>query len=168
MALPAIEIRDVRARLDAESLVRRQPQVVVDAVILRLSERGLTLVLPPGAPLAVDRITQDRVLFRVNIRGVEGIVHAQPRVTPSGRLRVELVSVRALFLPFFPVPLSLVGEMIGRFLPRKPGLFLGEGNQIEIDLAVVLREGAGLEALHLPPLRAVGAGDGVVELRFWN
>src|SRR5438067_2001191 len=147
---PAVELVRLRAWIDPGSLVERKLRVEVEAALLRLSREGLVRGLPPDAPIGIDRITPDRAHLRLNIKGLSAALEMRPVVSAAGRLRLELISVRAGFLP---IPLSIAHAAIGRWLPSQPGLHAGEGNEVEIDLGEVL----ALVGVTLPPLQAARA-----------
>lgn len=157
---PAVEIGDLRAQVDPAALVERRVQAEIEGGWIRISGNGLTLLLPPAAPLKVERLAPGRGILRVNLMGVDWIAEVKPVVTPSGRLRLEAVGFRLASIPI-PVPLALVHAGLGR-LPQLPGLHLGEGKEVEIDLGEIL----ATVGISFPPLQAAQAGDGYLELRF--
>ncbi len=133
--------------------------VRLTAGFLRISDAGLRGLIPPGVPLMGDRIEEGRVHFRVIYRGVEGAVQARPEVSPAGRLRLEIISARALI---FPIPASMITFLFSSMAPDKPGIHAGEGGHPEIDLGEILAP-AGIT---LPPLRHVHSGRGELVLTF--
>jgi hypothetical protein len=160
---PALEISGVAGELDAAALGRRRVALRVTAGVLRLSEAGLALLLPPALPLKLERIADGRVLLRGRVRvpvigDVDALAEIRPRLA-GGRIRLEVVAVRAGMLP---VPPSAIGFLLRGRLPDKPGLSLGEGDTLEIDLAAVLAP-LGIE---LPVPSALGVTGGMIELNF--
>jgi hypothetical protein len=47
-------------------------------------------------------------------------------------------------------------------LPELPGVSITEDEQIDVDLTQL----AGPHGIHLPPLKAIGAGEGILEIDF--
>lgn len=156
---PAVEIGDLRASLDPAALAERRLQAGIEGGWIRISEDGLGLLLPPTAPLKVERLAPNQATLRVNVKGA-WIAEVRPVVSPAGRLRLEALGFRLASIPI-PVPLALVRAALDR-LPRLPGLHLGEGKEIEIDLGEIL----GMVGISLPPLQAAHATEGFLELRF--
>src|SRR5687768_12917295 len=99
MPPPAVELSDLRARLDPAALVERRVEVEVEGGSARISGEGLVLLLPPSVPVRVERLAPDHATLRLSISGLEGVVEVRPVATPQGRLRLELLSARAGFLP---------------------------------------------------------------------
>ena len=159
-----LELSGLRATVETEALAERQVRLHVESGLLRLSPHGLTLLLPPGTPVAIRRVIPGRLLLHgsVDYRGnrLTGDAEVVPRVTTRGRIRLEVVSFRAL--GFIPVPIAGVTWFLRTRLSGKLGVHFGEGDHLEIDLAEILRT-IGVD---LPPLKAAHAGDGVAELEF--
>jgi len=155
MALPAIQVAGLTATVDAEELAERRLRLHIRSGVLMLSEFGLARLLPPSLPLQVDRIAPARLLLRVDFRGRIMSVEVRPRLLSTGRIRLELGGLVGLFAPV----------LIGLFRERlagKPGLDVGEDNQLELDLAEILRP----LGIYLPPPTGLQLADGYLQILF--
>ena len=164
MPAQGLELTRLRATVDMAALAERQVRLHVEGGLLRLTQAGLTKLLPPGFPLSVRGISQGRILLngRFEVLGIMVGADAEvvPTTTSQGRLRLEVVSVRAG--GFLTVPKPVVIWAIRSKLPNRPGIRIDEADRLEIDAAVVLQP----LGVTFPPLRAVHAADGVLEVEF--
>jgi hypothetical protein len=165
---PGLQIVTLQAELDPEALAEGRAALKVERVRLRFSVEGLALVLPPGAPVSVERLRGGHAFLRVRRGSLAAVVEVWPTVSPSGRLRLEPVSVRAGLLP---LPRAAVAVVLGRLreeLMQKPGLHVAEGNVAEIDLGEILWYLAGKigASVELPRLQTARAGEGILELEY--
>ena len=157
-------IAGVRGEVDAEALARREVAFRVDALRLFLSEAALKLLVPPGKPLAIQRVTGGRLFLRLVWSGPDVTVEALPRVSSQGRLRLEPTAFRAGFLPLPTAVLSALLGFVRERLSGLPGLHLSQDNVVEIDLGEILR--SKVPGVSLPPLYNVRVSEGAVELEY--
>ncbi|HTE17136.1 MAG TPA: hypothetical protein VK689_02010 [Armatimonadota bacterium] len=159
-----IELSGLRATVGTDALAERQVRLQVEGGLLRLSPRGLTLLLPPGTPVAIHRIIPGRLLLRgsVDLLGMAVGFDAEvaPGATSDGRVRLQVVAVRAA--GFLPVPVPAVIRILRTKLSHLPGIRFTAEDRMEIDLAEILRP----LGVFLPPLKSAHARDGVAELEF--
>ncbi|MCC2672778.1 MAG: hypothetical protein K0Q72_5250 [Armatimonadetes bacterium] len=141
----------VRATLDPVDLVRREARLRIEAGRLYLSEQGLALLLPPGVPLKLERITPGVLHVRVGSGLLSTSAQVRPRVTEGGLLRLEIGGLVGLFLP-----------LIRDRIQAKPGIRAVDSSGIVIDLSEI----AALAGIDVPPLRAARAGEAIAELEF--
>jgi outer membrane protein assembly factor BamB len=159
MAAPAIQASGLRARVHEKALLDGRCRIRLEGGRLRISEDGLRMLIPPGAPVALQGLAPGRVVLQVDFKLAGAVAEIRLFVTPEGRLGLELGSVEAGILP---VPSSLAAAVVRELLPEQPWLRSGPGARWEVDFAQ-LAAPAGLE---LPPLAAARAGGGAVELEF--
>jgi hypothetical protein len=159
--MSALQLTGFRATVDAASVASRRPELTVEAARLRLSEEGLRCLIPVEAPLdiSLDRIAPGRILFGGKLWGFPFTAEVRLSTGPSGCLRSELVAVRAGFItiPGFAVLMAFRSR-----LPQIPGLVVTEDDQIDVDLSQL----AAPHGVRLPPLKAIGAGEGILEIDF--
>jgi hypothetical protein len=164
--MPALglELTRLRATVDTASLAEQQVRLHVEGGLLRLSQAGLAQLLPPGVPLSVRGISQGRILLNGKYEVMGIAVGADAEIaagaTSQGRLLLEVVSVRGA--GFLTVPRSLVIWGIRNKLPNRPGIRIDEADRLEIDPAAILHP----MGVTLPPLKAVRADGGVLEVEF--
>jgi hypothetical protein len=158
MASGAIQLRDLSGQLDAAALGSRRIALTVDAGVLRVSAEALGALLRPKG-LVVIGIDAGRIGVRLRVGFAEVTAGLRP-AADRGRLRLEVAAVQAF--SFLPIPPAAAAAVIRALLPSRPGIYPGERDYIEADLAELLRP-LGIE---LPPLRAASAQDGYVELQF--
>lgn len=156
MAAVAVKVMALRARLDPLDLARKEFRLRIEGGRLYLSEHGLALLLPPGLPLTLQRITPGVLHFQARAAGFNVGLQVRPSVTPQGRLRLPITGLMGFVVPIL---LGLVKER----LAGKPGLHFTPSNEIELDLAEII---AYVSQVELPPLKAARAGEGVAELEF--
>lgn len=162
MALPGVWVSGLRAALDETALRDRRLALTVESGILRFSVQGLRGLIPASVPIRVEHLDRGRGFLRASVLGLEPLVEVRPEVAHGTRVRFVPVAVRAGFLP---LPGSVLDAVLGlarsRF-PDRPGLHLGQHNQVEIDLGEILAR-AGIR---LPPIRGLRAENGVLEIHF--
>lgn len=156
MAAVAAKVMALRASLDPVDLARKEFRLRIEGGRLYLSEHGLALLLPPGLPLRLLRITPGVLHFQAQVAGFNVGLQARPSVTPQGRLRLPISGLMGFVVPI------LIG-MLKERISGKPGLHFTPSNEIELDLSEIV---AYLSPVELPPLKAARAGDGVAELEF--
>lgn len=156
MAAVAAKVMALRASLDPVDLAQKEFRLRIEGGRLYLSEHGLDLLLPPGLPLRLQRITPGVLHFQAQVAGFNVGLQVRPSVTPQGRLRLPISGLMGFVVPI------LIG-MLKERISGKPGLHFTPSNEIEIDLAEII---AYLSPVELPPLKAARAGDGVAELEF--
>lgn len=159
MTLPAVQVSSLCARIDEEALLQQRLSLVVDGGVLRVSEAALRRVLPPEAPVLLDKLTPFGLVLRVEHELTTILAEVRLFASPTGGLGLDLTAVRTDLLS---LPASLVTALLSEFLPAQPWLRRGPGTRWEVDLAGMLRP-YGVE---LPPLAGVRTGAGVVELEF--
>jgi hypothetical protein len=163
MPPPAVALSGLRASLDEQALLRREFRFTIQGGTLRLSVEALNHLLPPSTPLRIVRVSGGRLSMRTSFTAVGGVAEVVPRVTPRGRLRLEIVAFQAA--GFLPIPVSWVVAAIRKFAPPVAGMYY-EGEGLEFDLAELLLSLLAPAEIHLAPLRNVRAGEGVAELQF--
>jgi hypothetical protein len=156
VAAVAVKVMALRASLDPVDLARKEFRLRIEGGRLYLSEHGLAMLLPPGLPLTLQRITPGVLHFQARAAGFNLALQSRPSVTAEGRLRLPVSGLMGFVVPI------LIGLMKER-LTGKPGLHFTPSNEIELDLAEII---AYVSPVELPPLRAARAGDGVAELEF--
>ena len=156
MAAVAVKVMALRASLDPVDLTRKEFRLRIEGGRLYLSEHGLALLLPPGLPLTLQRITPGMLHFQARAAGFNVALQVRPSVTAAGRLRLPITGLMGFVAPI------LLGVMKEK-LAGKPGLHLTPANEIELDLAEIV---AYVSQVELPPLKAARAGDGIAELEF--
>ena len=161
-----LSIRSLRATVDEEALLQRRLRVTLEEADLLLSQEALARLAPSDSPVRIDRLAAGRIYGTASFSVFTGVFEAIPGVTEAGRLRPEIVSVRAAGV--IPVPLSVVLWGIHNFAGDRPGLYFGADGQPEIDLSELIGALAPSETAEvvLPPLREVRAGEGTLELVF--
>ena len=159
-----LELSRLRATVDIEALAERQVRLHLEGGLLRLSQDALARMIPPDKPVAIHRVTEGRIVIggRFQYRGLTlpGEAEIAPRAGADGRAHLSVVSIRAA--GFIPIPASAAIWLLRNLARPRPGIRFGEGDQVEIDLAELARP-AGI---FLPPLQAVRAAEGVLELEF--
>ena len=158
--MPAISIEGLRAGLDAIGLLHGRSAVTPEGGRLRVSQQSLTRLIPASLPVQLDRIAGGRLYIRTRLSSIGGMAEVVPGVSAAGRLRMEIRSFQAAGL--LPIPVMAVTWAIRSFLPAHPSLSFDENNQLEIDLATLLRP-FGIE---IPRLSAVQVNDGEIVLEF--
>lgn len=158
MAAVAAKVMALQANLDAIDLARKEFRLRIESGRLYLSEHGLALLLPPGLPLRLQRITPGVLHFQAQALGFNVVLQVRPSVTPQGRLRLPISGLMGFLVPI------LIG-MLRERLSGKPGLHLTPSNEIELDLAEIIAY-VSQSQVDLPPLKAARAGDGIAELEF--
>ena len=156
MAAVSAKVMALRASLDPLDLARKQFRLRIEGGRLYLSEHGLSMLLPPGLPLRLQRITPGVLHFQARAAGFNVALQVRPSVTLEGRLRLPISGLMGFLVPI------LIGMMKER-LTGKPGLHFTPSNEIELDLAEIV---AYVSPVKLPPLKAARAGDGIAELEF--
>lgn len=159
MPHPALRIEGLRASLDPEALLQRRLRLEVEGGTLRLSAAGLQLLLPPGTPVQVQRISGGKLVLFGTFKGFHGTLELRPSVSPTGNARLTVEAARAGFLP---LPAFVVSSALRFLLPVRPGLRVTDEGFVEIDLAEPLRR-VGVE---LPRLRSVRVDEGLIQLGF--
>lgn len=152
MSTAALKVMALNASVDPADLLRKEPRLRVESGRLYLSTEGLAMVLPPGAPVKLERISPGALHVRLGSGLLSAGAEVKASVSGEGFLRLDIGGLAGLFLP-------LAREQ----LAGKPGIRSVEGSRITIDLAEVVAYKTPVE---LPPLRAARIGDGVVELEF--
>ncbi|MGV3723107.1 MAG: hypothetical protein ACO1SX_19580 [Actinomycetota bacterium] len=152
MSTAALKVMALNAALDPADLLRKEPRLRIEGGRLYLSEEGLAMVLPPGMPIKLERITPGVLYVRLEIGIFSAPVQARASATGEGLLRLEIGGLIALIMP-------AIKDRVARI----PGVRSVEGSRILIDLAEIVALKAPVE---LPPLKAVRIGQGVVELEF--
>jgi hypothetical protein len=147
----ALKVMGLRATLVPEELLRREARLRIEAGRLYLSEQGLALLLPPGVPLKLERISPGVLHVRVGSGLLSASAEIRPTVIGDGLLGLDIGGLVGLFLPF-----------IRDRVEGKPGIRGLAGNRMVIDLAEIV----ALIGIDVPPLKAARAGDGIVELEF--
>jgi len=109
------------------------------------------------------RIRPDGIHLKLEAGGfpIEARVSAAP--APDGYLRGELTSIKAA--SFLPIPTSLATGYLQEKLRGRSGVVRLDENQVDFDLAALLRR-AGFPIQPLPPLRRVNLGDGWADLEY--
>jgi len=156
VAAVSAKVMALRASLDPLDLARKQFRLRIEGGRLYLSEHGLSMLLPPGLPLRLQRITPGVLHFQARAAGFNVALQVRPSVTLEGRLRLPISGLMGFLVPI------LIGMMKER-LTGKPGLHFTPSNEIELDLAEIV---AYVSPVKLPPLKAARAGDGIAELEF--
>lgn len=159
MAAPGIQISRLRGVLDAEALGARKLSLTIQGCVLRLGEAALDRLLPPEkSPARLERVTNGRLELRGAWKGLAFTLEVVPQATPQGLARLEIWSVRAAGI--LPIPDFVIRMLLQKAV--RPGVTLRGSRTLEIDLAALLRP----LGIHLAPLRAVRAANGVLELEF--
>lgn len=125
-----------------------------------MSQQSLCRLIPASLPVQLDRIAGGRMYLRTRLCSIGGMAEVLPGVTAAGRLRMEIRSFQAAGL--LPIPVMAVTWAIRSFLPTHASLSFDEDNQLEIDLATLLRP-FGIE---IPRLSAVQVNEGEIVLEF--
>ena len=147
----ALKVMGLRATVLPEELLRREARLRIEAGRLYLSEEGLALLLPPGVPIKLERISPGILHVRLGSGLLSASAEVRPTVLANGLLGLDIGGFVGLFLP-------LVRDRI----EGKPGIRGLAGNRLVLDLAEIV----ALIGIDLPPLKAARAGDGIAELEF--
>src|SRR5437870_4339040 len=134
MPVPGIQVAGLRAGLDAAALRERRFQLDVGGGTVRFSVEALDMLIPASVPLRVERIERGRGFLRASVLGLEPVVEVRPEVVREARVRFVPVSIRAGFLPLPGAVLDTILALARAGFPSRPGLYLGESSQVEIDL----------------------------------
>ena len=163
MPAPAIQLIGLRGEIDPRAAARKELQLQVEGVTVRVSEAAARRVVPPEMPITVERLAGGRIYVRANAMGLlEGALEITLRPVNGRALRAEVVAARAAF---FPIPLFAVAAampILLRKMLEMPGLQLGPGASVDVDLNAFTTP----HGVHLPPLQSVQAEGGVLELVF--
>ena len=158
MAARGLELSEVRLSLDPARLVAREPGVQIDHFRLCLSPLAVERLLPPDTPLKqVERMEDGRIWLRVEAGRVSGSLEIRPGASHEGRIRIEILGVRAGRIP---IPGLLWKRLLRSRLPVRPGLFLAADNRIEVDLVVLLRR----KGVRIAPVRLVQVTQDLLEI----
>lgn len=158
MAVRGLELSGLRLTTSAAALLEKKPRLDIEHFVLRLSRAAVEALLPPGTPVKrVERLGGGAILLAVETRGLRATVEVRPGASREGRLRLEVVSVKA---GIFPIPAMVWTAALRSAVPRRPGLLLTAENRIEVDLRVILRR----RGVEIAPFRAVRVGEDVLEL----
>ena len=147
----ALKVMGLRASVLPEELLRREARLRIEAGRLYLSEEGLALLLPPGVPIKLERISPGILHVRLGSGLLSASAEVRPTVLANGLLGLDIGGFVGLFLP-------LVRDRI----EGKPGIRGLAGNRLVLDLAEIV----AMIGIDLPPLKAARAGDGIAELEF--
>lgn len=164
----SVAISNLRVTLDEQALLQKRVRLRIEGITLRVSQEAALRMPLAGGKVHLERFTGGVIRFNTTFTPIGATGELRLSATQQGRAQLELLTVRAAGL--LPLPRGLVVTEILRQMQSQGirGVTRTSDTVLEIDpsqaVASVLAKQAPNVEVTVAPLKALRAGEGVLEL----